>query len=120
MSSFSLSVRRSSVCVTVSNGGETNVMSSFSLSVRRSSLCFTVSSGGKQTSCHPSHCLYVVVSPPLETVKHTDERRTDNENDDMMFVSPPLETVTHTDERRTDNENHDMTFASPYLRQSNI
>jgi hypothetical protein len=59
-------------------------MSSFSLSVRRSSVCFTVSNGGE---------------------KHTDERRTDNENDDMTFVSPPSETVKHTDERRTDNEN---------------
>jgi hypothetical protein len=47
------------------------------------------------------------ISPPLETVKHTDERRTDNENDDMTFVSPPLETVKHTDERRTDSENDD-------------
>ena len=35
-------------------------------------------------------------------------------HDDMTFVSPPLETVTHTDERRTDNENDDMTFASPH------
>ena len=35
-------------------------MSSFSLSVRRSSLCFIVSNGEKQTSCHHSHCLYVV------------------------------------------------------------
>jgi hypothetical protein len=64
--------------------------------------------GEKQTSCHHSHCLYVVrlyvllsnggetnvmLSFSLETVKHTDERRTDNENDDMTFVSPPLETV---------------------------
>ena len=40
------------------------------------------------------------VSPPLETVKHTDERRTYNENDDMTFVSPPSETVKHTDEGR--------------------
>ena len=53
------------------------------------------------------------VSPPLETAKHRDERRTDNENDDMTFVSPPSETVKHTDERRTDNENDDMTFVSP-------
>jgi hypothetical protein len=63
MSSFSLSVRRSSVCFIVSNGWETNVMS---------------------------------------------------ENDDMTFVSPPSETVKHTDERRTDNENDDMTFVSPH------
>ena len=40
------------------------------------------------------------VSPPLETAKHRDERRTDNENDDMTFVSPPSETVKHTDEGR--------------------
>jgi hypothetical protein len=71
MSSFSLSGRRSYVCFTVSNGGETNVMSSFSLSVRRSSVCFTVSNGENQTSCHHSHC-------------------TDNENDDMKFVSLPI------------------------------
>jgi hypothetical protein len=95
------------------NGGETNVMSSFSLSVRRSSVCFTVSNGEKQTSCYHSHCLYVV-SPSLETAKHTDERRTDNENDDMTFVSPPLETIKHTDDRRPDNENDDMTFVSPH------
>jgi hypothetical protein len=37
------------------------------------------------------------VSPPLETGTHTDERRTDNENDDMTFASPPLEAVKHTD-----------------------
>jgi hypothetical protein len=73
-------------------------MSSFSLSVRRSSVCFPVSNGEKQTSCHHSHCLYVVR----------------NENDDMTFVSAPLETVKHTDERRTDNENDDMTFVSPH------
>jgi hypothetical protein len=103
MSSFSFSVRRSSLCFTVAEGGETNVMSSFSLSVRRSSVCFTVSNGEKQTSCHHFHCLYVdVCFSPLETVKHNDERRTDNENDDMTFVSPPLETVKPTDERRTD------------------
>jgi hypothetical protein len=40
------------------------------------------------------------VSPSLETAKHRDERRTDNENDDMTFVSPPSETVKHTDEGR--------------------
>jgi hypothetical protein len=33
---------------------------SFSLSVRRSSVCFTVSNGEKQTSCYHSHCLYAV------------------------------------------------------------
>ena len=29
-----------------------------------------------------------------ETVKHTDERRTNNENDDMTFVSPPFSNPT--------------------------
>jgi hypothetical protein len=72
MLSFSLSVRRSSVCFTVSNAGETNVMSS------------TENENDDMT----------FVFPPLETVKHTDERRTDNENDDMTFVSPTLETVS--------------------------
>jgi hypothetical protein len=55
--------------------------------------------GENQTSCDHSHCLYVCFSP-LETTKHTDERRTDNENDDMTFVSSPLETIKHTDKRR--------------------
>jgi hypothetical protein len=102
-------------------------MSSFSLSLRRSSLCFTVSNGEEQTACHHSHCLYVVRLYVLLSLMgrnkrrviifigtHTDERRTDNENDDMTFASPPLETVKHTDERRTDNENGDMTFVSPH------
>jgi hypothetical protein len=74
MSSFSLSVRRSSVCFTVSNGGETNIMSSFSLSVRRSSVCFTVSNGEKQTSCHHSHCLYLVRLYVLLSVMGRDKR----------------------------------------------
>jgi hypothetical protein len=112
MSSFSLSVRRSSLCFTVSDGGETNVMSSFSLSVRRSSVCFTVSNGEKQTSCHHSYCLYVVRLYVLLSLMG--EKQAYNENDDMTFVSPPLETVKHRDERRTDNENDDMTFVSPH------
>jgi hypothetical protein len=32
----------------------------------------------------------------------------------MTFVSPPLETVKHTDDRRTNNENNNMTFVSPH------
>ena len=44
--------------------------------------------------------------PPLstETAEPTEERFTYNDTS---------ETVKHTDERRTDNENDDMTFVSP-------
>jgi hypothetical protein len=63
-------------------------MSSFSLSVRRSSVCFTVSNGGGNKR-HVNDDM-TFVSPPLETGKHTDERRTDNENDNMTFVSLSL------------------------------
>jgi hypothetical protein len=67
--------------------------------------------GKKRTSCHHSHCLYVVRLYVLLSLMGRN-KRTDNENDHMTFDSPPLETVKPTDERRTDNENDDMTFAS--------
>jgi hypothetical protein len=81
MSSFSLSVRRSSVCFTVSNGeNHTSCYHSHCLYVVRLYVLLSLM-GEKQTSCYHSHCLYVVRLYVLLS---------DNENDDMKFVSLPI------------------------------
>jgi hypothetical protein len=80
-------------------------MSSFSLSVRRSSVCFTVSNGEKQTSCHHyvqtmrmmTWRLFLPIRDS-KTYRRTTYRQWEWWHD-VCFS--PLETVKHTDERRT-------------------